>query len=77
MLYTRSSFIKWLTDVKDCEIINLDDRKGRVITVKNGPCTAYIFDDKRDQIDYEEIYIVCCKKLWMEMPGDKDLIRLE
>lgn len=34
MLYTRSSFIKWLTDVKDCEIININDRRGNVITIK-------------------------------------------
>ena len=76
MLYTRSSFIKWLTDVKDCEIININDRRGNVITIKNGSATAFIWVNKKDVIDYEEIYVVT-RKLWLELPGDKDLVRVE
>jgi hypothetical protein len=76
MVYARSSFIKWLTDAKDCEIINLKDSRARVITIKNGPCSAYILIRQKDEIDYEEIWLVC-KKLWLELPGDKDLKRIE
>ncbi len=76
MVYTRSSFIKWLTKVKDCEIVNLNDIRSRVISIKNGPCTAYIIIAKKDVIDYEEIYIIC-KKLWLDLPGNKDLEIIE
>lgn len=77
MLYTRSSFIKYLVDVHDCEVINLNDRRGNVITIKHGPATAFMWANKKDIIDYEEIYIIC-KKLWLtNLPGDKDLQQAE
>ena len=77
MLYTRSSFIKYLTKVHNCEIINLNDRRGRVVTIRNGPAKTFIWATGRDVIDYEEIYLVC-KKLWLtDLPGDKDLEKVE
>lgn len=76
MLYTRSSFIRYLTTKHDCEIINLNDRRANIITIKNGPATAYILATGRDVIDYEEIFIVC-KKLWLPLPGDRDLEKVE
>lgn len=76
MLYTRSSFIRWLTKVKDCEIINVNDIRNRVISIKNGHVIAYIMTGKKDLMDYEEIYIVC-KKLFLDLPGDTDLEKVE
>jgi len=62
--------------VRDCEIININYRRGNVITIKNGSAIAYIWANKKDLIDYEEIYIVC-KKLWIDIPGDHDLKKAE
>lgn len=59
MRYTRSSFLKYLTKKKDCEIINLGNNSFRVITIKNGSATAYIHTTSKDVIDYDEIFIVC------------------
>lgn len=72
MLYTRSSFLRYLTDKRDCEIVNVNDGRNRVLSLKNGPCGAFIFTNRKDIIDYEEIFIVC-KKLYIDLPGNSDL----
>ncbi len=77
MLYTRSSFINYLINVHQCEIIDINDRKDKVITIKNGPAQAFIWATGKDQIDYEMILRVC-NKLWLtDLPGDKDLEKIE
>jgi hypothetical protein len=76
LLYTRSSFINYLTKKRDCEIINLNDIRDRVISIRNGPARAYIMYNRRDSISYEEIALVCAK-LYIELPGEKDLVRIE
>ena len=75
MLYKRSSFITWLSKVKDCEITPLE---GRVMKINNGPAVyAYMMVDRRDRIDYEEILKICNELYLTSIPGDKDLIRIE
>lgn len=76
MLYTRSSFITYLTEKKDCEIVVLDDSKGKALKVINGPQSAYIWVSSKNRIDYREIYTIC-KKLWLDLPGDSDLEKIE
>jgi uncharacterized protein YlaI len=76
MLYTRSSFITYLTKVHDCEIVVLDDSKGKALQVKNGPAKAYIMVNSRNRIDYKEIFIVC-KKLYLPIPLNADLEKIE
>lgn len=83
LLYTRSSFLRWLSQVKECEIKPLDyddNDRGRYsfggILIKNGPCKFYMGTDQRDRIDYGEIRIIC-KKLWIELPNHSDLEPLE
>lgn len=77
MLYTRSSFIQYLREVHDCEIIPLDDSRERTLRIKNGPVSAYMFLTRKDRIDYEEIHIICNKLYLTDLPGDKDLERIE
>lgn len=74
MLYTRSSFIKWLTKVKECQVQPM--RGSRTLMVSNGIAKAYIFANKNDYIDYEEIALLC-RKIYLELPGDKDLKKIE
>ena len=75
MCYTRSSFVRYLTGKRNCEIINHNDRKSRVITIIKDSATAYIMTSKKDIISYTEIYIVC-EKLGLDLPGDSDLERI-
>lgn len=77
MLYTRSSFINYLINVHDCEIITKSDGSDRFVHIKNGPAKAYLWAGGKDQIDYETIQIVC-NKLWLPyLPGHSDLEPIE
>jgi hypothetical protein len=74
MLYKRSSFLKWLKEKCDCELIPVTET---VMTIKHGPASASMYMTKGDKIDYEEIYVFY-KKLYLPMlPGDSDLIRID
>lgn len=73
MLYSRSSFLRYLTKVHDCEVTPLE---GRVLRLKNGPAFDYMITNRHDRIDYEEISMLCAK-LYIPLPGDKDLVLLE
>jgi len=75
MLYKRSSYLKWLTDHHQCEIIPVRDT--RVIIIKNWQITVKMWLDFNDRIDYEEIWIVNNKLMIVGMPGEKDLKRIE
>jgi hypothetical protein len=70
MVYTRSSFLKYLTS-KGCDIIPLGD--SNVIRIENGTQHAYITTNRHDRITYEEIHIVYNKLLLVDLPGAKDL----
>lgn len=74
MLYKRSSFLTYLKD-KGCDIIPLKDSP--VIKIVNGTQSAYIRLSGSDLIDYEEIYLIYNKLLLVDLPGDKDLDRVE
>lgn len=75
MLYKRSSFLRWLSEVKDCEITPIRDTNALVI--KNGVMSARMWVDKNDRIDYEEIWLFC-NKLYIEgLPGNSELERIE
>ena len=74
MLYTRSSFITWLTKVKDCEIKPLGDRN--TLMVSNGIAKGYIYTNSRDRITWEEIQVLCLK-IYLELPSSKDLTKIE
>ena len=77
MLYTRTSFINYLTIKRDCEIINIRDGRDNVITIRNGPAKAFIWANGRDRIDYEMIVIIC-NKLWLDgLPSESDLEKIE
>jgi hypothetical protein len=74
MLYTRSSFIKWLIDIKACTVTPLPNNDN-VVVVKNGPAKAYMYMTKN--IDYEEIYVLY-NKLWIDgLPGESELEKAE
>lgn len=75
MLYTRSSFIKWLTEVKECEVYPL--KNTNVLVVVNGIAKANMWVNPKDLIDYEEIFIFCNKIHIDGLPGDKDLKKVE
>ena len=75
MLYTRSSFLKYLKEKHDCTISPIRDT--RVLVVRNGPVSARMWLDTKDRIDYEEIWLFCQKLYLTDLPGDKDLIRIE
>ena len=71
MLYKRSSFIKWLSEVKDCDVTPLKYAQG--VKIMNGSASVRLWTDSKDRIDYEEIYTVI-QKLWIDgLPGDSDL----
>jgi len=53
---------------------HIEDRRCVVIT--NGPANIKIWLDKKDRIDYEEIWFIC-KEIYIDLPGDSDLIRIE
>lgn len=75
MLYTRSSFLKYLKDKHDCEI--KPHSNGKVITIKNGPVTVHIGSDKNNRMDYDEIYLVCNRLYLVDLPGSSDLELIE
>lgn len=74
MLYTRTSFITWLRDVKECDIITFDKN---YVLIKNGVMKHYMGVDSKDRIDYEEIWIICTNLYIVGLPGDTDLVRIE
>ncbi len=74
MLYKRSSFLKWLENTHDCKIDVLP-RGG--LRVKYGFEHFHMITNKKDLIDYEEIFI-CCNRLGLiGLPGNKDLEPVE
>ena len=75
MLYTRSSFINWLKEKRDCEVAPIRD--SRVLIIKNGPVNAKMWLDDRDRIDYEEIWLLCNKLFIEGLPTDSELIKIE
>lgn len=75
MLYKRSSFLKYLKEKHDCEISPVRDT--RVLIIRNGPTSAKMWLDNNDRIDYEEIWLVCRKLYLVDLPGEKDLERIE
>jgi hypothetical protein len=75
MLYTRSSFIKWLTEVKGCEVHPLRD--SNTLQIINGVAKGFIWANTKDVIDYEEIYLLCNRIYIDGLPGDNDLIKIE
>jgi aminopeptidase C len=77
MLYKRSSFVKWLHEVKECDITPLTGKSAGVILIKNWNYKFYLEYDKKDRIDYEEIYLACSKLYIDGLPGDSDLERIE
>ena len=72
MIYKRSSFLRYLTDTRKCEIIPLREGREQGMNIRNGIVTIYVLSDKKDRIDYEEIYIIC-KKLNVTIPSGNDL----
>ena len=70
MPYSRNSFLKYLKDIHNCEIITIRD--SRVIHIKNHDKKAFMIATGTDVIDYEEIYLIC-QKLNIAIPGDNDL----
>jgi len=74
MLYNRSAFLAYLVKIEECEIIPLNEK---VIRIKNGSATANMWMDGKNRIDYEEIYILYKKLYLRDLPGDKDLVRIE
>jgi len=77
MLYTRSSFLRWLREKNDCTIIVLDEPRANCLKIIHGPAVHYMWLGKKDRIDYEEIYIAYQKLYLADLPGDKDLERIE
>jgi len=75
MLYKRSSFLSWLSDVKDCDVNPIRDTN--VVIIKNGPASARMWIDTKDRIDYEEIWLICNKLYIDGLPGEKELTRIE
>lgn len=74
MLYKRSSFLTFLKEKYDCEIIPLD---GGALKIKHGSAQSFMITNRKDQIDYEEVYMHY-QKLWLpDVPGDADLERIE
>ena len=73
MLYKRSSFIKWLHEVKNCEITPFGSGKGAGYLVRNGSCKCYIGGDTRDLIDYEEIFLHYNSLYLDGLPGNSEL----
>lgn len=74
MIYRCSSFITLLREKYHCEIIPL---QGRAVQVKYGNQSCFIYKDKSDRIDYEEIYHIYNKLLLPGLPGDSELVRIE
>ncbi len=54
-LYKRSFFLNLLKTKYDCSLTPLKDRS--TVKVQNGPASTYIFINKFDRNDYEEIYL--------------------
>lgn len=73
MLYTRTSFIKYLTEKYDCETFPM--REGRGLIIKHG-LTAKTQMFVTQNIDYEEIELHC-RKLYVGFPGNSDLVIVE
>lgn len=74
MLYKRSSFLTFLKKKYDCDIKIMDSK---AIRIKYGNELFYMVTNKADIIDYEEIYICYNRLLLPDLPGDKDLERVE
>lgn len=75
MLYKRSAFLQLLVEKYECQTIPLSS--GRTIKIVNGPSSAFMHLDGRDVIDYEEIYLIYQKLYLSDLPGDRDLVRVE
>lgn len=71
MRYTRSSFLKWLKESRDCEIT--PRKHTNVLKIANGLITANMWVNPKDVIDYEEIYMLCNKLMIVGLPGDQEL----
>ena len=71
MLYKRSSFLSWLREKHSCEILPI--RGTNVIVIKNGTVDAKMWLDKKDRIDYEEIWLLCNKLYIDGLPGNAEL----
>ena len=71
MLYTRASFITFLTKKHDCK--TFPDEDGLVI--KNGSARTYM--NMTRFIDYGEIWIHCKKLYILSPPGDSELEKVE
>lgn len=74
-LYTRSSFIDWLRTKRGCKVEPLRDSRGLI--VRNGVEKIYIWYDRKNRIDYDEIWTLCNKLLISGLPGDSELERIE
>lgn len=73
MVYTRSSYLTWLSEKHDCNIIPLDE-KG-TLRIWHGPMKSHMRNTKH--IDYIEIFMHH-QKLWLpELPTESDLVRVE
>jgi hypothetical protein len=72
MLYKRSSFIKLLITKYECEVTPLKGGKGG-FKITNGSAHIYMWYDKKDRIDYEEIYMHYQKLYLSDMPSDSEL----
>jgi hypothetical protein len=46
------------------------------MVIENGIAKANMWVSKIDAIDYEEIHILC-QKIYLDLPGEKDLVRAE
>ncbi len=72
LLYTRSSFIKYLTNNCNCELTPM--REGRGLRIANGSAKHQMF--MTEYIDYDEIVLVCLK-LYIELPPNNLIKRVE
>lgn len=46
------------------------------LMVQNGIAKGFIFTTSRDRIDWEEI-VILCMKIYLEIPAQKDLVKIE
>ena len=76
MIYTRSSFITWLTKTCHCEIEPLRNNP-KVLIIKYFNESSKMFVNQKDVIDYEEIYLHYQRLFLPYLPGDKDLVIVE
>ena len=74
MLYSRSSFIKWLVEECHCEVSPLPNNP-KVLLIKYLNESTKMFVTHGDKIDYEEIYRHYQRLLLPFLPGDNDLVK--